>query len=206
MTFGWQKLGLQSWQSGMQPTVFWQTHNWPSDHQPTFCTQVTEGTWAFNRSLLLILFISANISPESNTEKTYTHPHISSHLLKRTWYMQQKLLKTSFKSSWQPKVNKRKAHLWWTLIQKEGTNILHCFNTRLCIKLHFSSMAWNLSEKGSNGKIGIGVLIDFRRISLRTGFIFRWKKRKARLAMSRLLLLGLPRPLWEKETHISGDK
>lgn len=44
MTFGWQKLGLQSWQSGMQPTVFWQTHNWPSDHQPTFCTQVTGGS------------------------------------------------------------------------------------------------------------------------------------------------------------------
>lgn len=69
MTFGWQKLGLQSWQSGMQPTVFWQTHNWPSDYQPTFCTQVTEETWAFNRSLFLVLSIFSSLSPESNTEK-----------------------------------------------------------------------------------------------------------------------------------------
>lgn len=152
MTFGWQKLGLQSWQSGMQPTVFWQTHNWPSDHQPTFCTQVTEGTWAFNRSLLLILFISANISPESNTEKTYAHPHISSHLLKRTWHMQQKLLKTSFKLSWQPKVNKRKARLWWTLIQKEGTNILHCFNTRLCISCN--SVQWLRTSSQKRAAMG----------------------------------------------------
>ena len=130
----------------------WQTHNWPSDHQPTFCTQVTEGTWAFNRSLLLILFISANISPESNTEKTYTHPHISSHLLKRTWYMQQKLLKTSFKSSWQPKVNKRKAHLWWTLIQKEGTNTLHCFNTRLCISCNLAQWLGTSQKRAAMGK------------------------------------------------------
>lgn len=44
-------------------------------------------------------------------------------------------------------------------------------------KLQFSSMAWNFSEKGSHGKmIGTGALIDFRRILLRTGFIFRWKK------------------------------
>ena len=53
-------------------------------------------------------------------------------------------------------------------------------------KLQFSSMAQNFfSEKGSHGKmIGTGALIGFRRILLRTGFIFRWKKGKARLAIS----------------------
>lgn len=70
MTFGWQKLGLQSWQSGMRPTVFWQTHNWPSDHQPTFCTQVTERTWAFCGSPVLVLLIFSTLSPDSNIEKT----------------------------------------------------------------------------------------------------------------------------------------
>lgn len=70
MTFGWQKLGLQSWQSGMRPTVFWQTHNWPSDHQPTFCTQVTERTWAFYGSSVLVLLIFSTLSPDSNIEKT----------------------------------------------------------------------------------------------------------------------------------------
>lgn len=69
MTFGWQKLGLQSWQSGMQPTVFWQTHNWPSDHQPTFYTQVTGGS-----GLLIGPYFSSCSSSqtflESNIETT----------------------------------------------------------------------------------------------------------------------------------------
>lgn len=139
MTFGWQKLGLQSWQSGMQPTVFWQTHNWPSDHQPTFCTQVTGGA-----GLLIGPYSSSWSSSQYLSRKQYRdNLNTPTHILqfaKRTWYVRHKLLKFSFKLSWQPKVNKRKAHLWWTLIQREGMNILNCFNTRLCISCN--SVQW----------------------------------------------------------------
>lgn len=73
--------------------------------------------------------------------------------------MKHKLLKISLKLSWQPKVNKRKAHLWWTLIQKEGRDILSCFNTSsIYVAIQFNGL--ELLRKGQYRQmIGSWVLL-----------------------------------------------
>lgn len=118
--------------------------------------------------------------------------------------MKHKLLKISFKLSWQPKVNKRKAHLWWTLIQKEGRDILSCFNTSsIYVAIQFNGL--ELLRKGQYRQmIGGWVLLGCRGILLRNCFIFRWKKEKVGHWKWLLPYLpGTPPNLLWKRSHTS---
>lgn len=122
--------------------------------------------------------------------------------------MKHKLLKISFKLSWQPKVNKRKAHLWWTLIQKEGRDILNSFNTG-SIYVAIPCNGLELLRKGQHRQvIGSWALLGFRGTLLRNCSFFGWKKGK--VGHWKWLLPYLPdtppNVLWKKESHISWDQ